>query len=198
MLNALWIILKEYLPLSCATACGLGIYRLIREPESRVHVLNIADRVSILDLRAPHPINTSPRTRVDLLLETQKFSAGYYSGEKKVVNKYDSLRSLTFDDRKQKDVVLTSALSRSTKWRPCSSVRPMYLPVVIWHSRKGCPQHVWLPLQLRNARSIMGLFFFFTVLFTLIGLIYPNSTYTTCRISNLQRERAWAETPPVS
>lgn len=60
---------------------------------------------------------------------------------------------LTFDDRKQKEVVLMSALSRSTRCRPFSSVRPRYLPVVIWQSRNGCPQHVCLSLQLRNNKS---------------------------------------------
>lgn len=59
----------------------------------------------------------------------------------------------TFDDRKQKDVVLTSALSLSTRCRPFSSVRPRYLPVVTWQSRNACPQHVCLPLHLRNIKS---------------------------------------------
>ena len=65
------MVLKEDLSLRCAHACGLGIYRLIREPESRVHVLNVTDRVSILDLWAPHPINISPCTRVKFLLLIQ-------------------------------------------------------------------------------------------------------------------------------
>lgn len=62
------MILKEYLPFGCANACGLGIYRLISEPESRVHMLNITDRVSILDLWAPHPIDISPHARFKLFL----------------------------------------------------------------------------------------------------------------------------------
>lgn len=57
---------------------------------------------------------------------------------------------LTFDDLKQKEVVLISALSRSTRCKPFSSVRPRYLPVVTWHNLKGSPQQVCLPLHLHN------------------------------------------------
>lgn len=176
------IILKDYLSLSHGHACWLGISSLVSEPESRVYMLNITNGVSILDLWDPHAINTSLCASVRLLLQTEmcvslvinshnhasanvlhewhfecpdNYGPSVYS--KQPVKRFIVfvMRLLTFDERKQKEVVLMSAWSRSTRCRPLSCVRPRYLPVVIWQSRKGCPQQVCLPLQLRNIKSIV-------------------------------------------
>lgn len=68
LLDTYFTHLKEYLLLSRASACGLGINRLISEPESRVHMLDITDRVSVLDLWAAHAINISLCTTIRFLL----------------------------------------------------------------------------------------------------------------------------------
>lgn len=46
----------------------LGIGRQVRQPESRLHMHDEADRVSVLDLRHSHPINVPLRAYVALFL----------------------------------------------------------------------------------------------------------------------------------
>lgn len=139
-------------------------------------MLKKTNGISIFDLWDSHPINISLCVGVKLLLNTKKgIKYSYFSNFSLLINtkklKQMTLQSislktqnttemssvflispLTFDDRKQKEVVLMSALSRSTSCRPFSSVRPRYLPVVTWHSLNGWPQHVCLPLQLENIK----------------------------------------------
>lgn len=175
--NSLLIVLlnlQVYLSLSSSHACRCGISCLVGEPQPRIHMLNITNGVSVLDLRGPHAISISLCSSVKLLLKASQmliymmiwnvllrvlrpqklnfvetFTLWTDHILKKVVN-FSTL--LTFDDLKQKDVVLMSALSLSTRCRPFSSVRPRYLPVVTWQSRKACPQPVCRPLHLRNTK----------------------------------------------
>ena len=101
----------------------------------------------------------------------------------------------TFEGWKQKEVVPTSALLRSTRWSPPSSVSPRYLPVVRWRRRKGWPQRAWLLLHLTQNNPeqtgqpqwscgvvlllccIAFIFFQFAVQFVLIALSFLRSSY---------------------
>lgn len=149
-----------YLSLSSSHACRFGINGLVGEPQPRVHMLDITNGVSILDLWDPHALWTQFRARVKLLLWIKAYYSitqrDYYD-----VNDYKIFllsipyhcALLTLDGLKQKEVALRSALSLSTRCRPLSSVRPRYRPVVMWQRRKGCPQCVCLPLHLRKMKS---------------------------------------------
>lgn len=68
--------IKEYLPL---VACRLGIDGLVREPKSWFHMLNITNRVSILNLWGSHSIIATLWPTVNLFL---------LSNKKKCVAKY--------------------------------------------------------------------------------------------------------------
>lgn len=63
---------RPHLPLDAAHASTLGVHRLVCEPEPGVHVLDVADRVSVFDVRGAHPIHLLPQAKVQLLLQERE------------------------------------------------------------------------------------------------------------------------------
>lgn len=104
-------------------------------------MLNITHGVSIFDFWDSHAVTVVGLATIkfiltaDIILVAESYHVNcslltyflvmYYNGLVR-----NTLKILTFDDLKQNDVVLISALSRSTRCKPFSSVKPRYLPVV--------------------------------------------------------------------
>lgn len=60
-----------HLPLDSTHACTLGIHRLVGEPEACVHMLDVANRVAIFNVRYAHAVHLFPQAEIELLLWLQ-------------------------------------------------------------------------------------------------------------------------------